>query len=69
MAVKSGKARSPVRRSCSRGSAAVRAGDEAALLTFSEAELRTVLTEEYAWQFPMVKDLVKRLRRRQKGND
>ena len=34
------------------------------LLTFSEKELKAVLLEEYDWQGPMVKDLLKRLEKR-----
>ena len=38
--------------------------DKKTLLTFDEKELRAVLLEEYEWQRPMVRDLLKRLEKR-----
>ncbi len=39
-------------------------GSKKKVLTFSEKELRAVLLEEFEWQGPMVRDLLKRLERR-----
>lgn len=44
-------------------------GSKKALLTFDEKDLREVLVEEYEWQWPMVRDLLRRLTERQKKND
>ena len=54
--------RSRTRRSVS---APVR-GSKKTLLTFNEKELKAVLLEEYDWQGPMVRDLLKRLQQRRK---
>ncbi len=64
MAVKRGKTHSPVRARARGSQPAASASDKAPLLTFSEKELRAVLLEEFDGQGPMVRDLVKRLRRR-----
>ena len=41
-------------------------GSKKALLTFNEKELKAVLLEEYDWQGPMVRDLLRRLEKRKK---
>ncbi len=63
-AMASGKPRPRVRRSARAREPDARSGDEEAALTFSEAELRTVLAEEFEWQRAMVADLVRRLKKR-----
>ena len=66
MAVKRGTTRRRVRGDSSGVSTPAARRDEEALLTFSEAELREVLLEEFEWQRAMVKDLVQRMKRRRK---
>jgi len=68
MAVKRDKTRPAARRVRGSRSAPARPRDEAAALTFSEKELRAVLTEEFEWQWPQVKDFVRRLRRRKESD-
>jgi hypothetical protein len=51
------------RRPSTRGSVDCKRGKKT-LLTFSEKELKAVLLEEYDWQGPMVRDLLRRLQQR-----